>query len=401
MQKKIEKIIVLLLSVALALNTFNPFRIANDNSGRDVESFTLASYLSILFIVVFFFDKGLLLNKFVKLKKLSIILFAFFLSILGSGILYEIHNYSIINALWLVKLFIAILFWIMLTIYFIEEKKILLLSMLFYSIACSILIIGYQIGLLDAFVEINNGRLIWYGENPNSTSSRIALAIIFWCYFIINDVWRIKNKRFFFLMIIVFLLFYIFESGSRGSFLSIFICLSIVFLSILIKERKKIQIFISIIFALGILHFFVIDSVDLDNYSMFNRMEELSEGNARTELMANAIKIFSDYPVLGVGENGYLHEQILRGFEARDSHCILTSILAMGGFVGFLLFCSFLWGLTKTSLSIAKKSILPFVRFFYIFLIALKSGGVLTYILMWYAYSVSYSLSNHHKMHSN
>jgi hypothetical protein len=395
--KKIEKIIVLLLSVALALNTFNPFRITNDNVDSNQESLTIASYLSILFIALFFFDKRFF-GKFLELKKISVILFIFFLSILLSSIYYRSHSDAILDIFWLMKLFVAIIFWIMLTTYFLEEKKVLLLSMLFYSITCCILIIGYQIGILDSFVEIRNGRLIWYGENPNSTSSRIALAIIFLIYFIETDVWKLKNRRFFFLIIICALSFYIFESGSRGSFLAIIISLFIIFLFTPIKKGKKIQLFISIIFTIGIMYFFVMDSVSVEDYSMMNRIEELGGGNARTELMANAVEIFLDYPVFGAGESGYKQERIIRGFRTLDSHCILTSILAMGGIIGFFVFCSFLWKLTKTSLSVAKKSIIPFVIFSYMLLIALKSGGVLTYILMWYAYSISFSLSDYYKI---
>ena len=60
--------------------------------------------------------------------------------------------------------------------------------------------------------------------------------------------------------------------------------------------------------------------------------------------------------------------------------------------VGFILFLLFMATLLIKSIQIRQYDHLPLIIFGFIFLLAYKTGGVLTYLLMWYLFSVMISL---------
>ena len=112
--------------------------------------------------------------------------------------------------------------------------------------------------------------------------------------------------------------------------------------------------------------------------------------------MEQALIIFMDNPLVGVGYNGYSEEKYLRGFDHRDSHNIVTSILVMGGIVGIIAFVALWITLIIPTIKCRGASVAPVALSVSMLLVSMKTGGVITYVLMWFIYAISYSwaLSN-------
>ena len=143
-----------------------------------------------------------------------------------------------------------------------------------------------------------------------------------------------------------------------------------------------------------------IDKTNQD-YSLFQRLTatvESGEDAGRRELNREAIQIFKDKPLLGVGVQRFQNEMILRFNEERTVHNLYLYILAVSGIVGLICFGLFLFHLSKDSYAIRKGTSLAITLLIYVFFLAYKTGGALTYMLMWYVFGVIISL---YKIHSS
>lgn len=383
---KISHCIFLLYSVALACGKFNPFK-SPDGELEGGDSL-LVSVLLVLFLLLTLFNRQVVCNMFF-LKKYIVVLFCFLMVICFSGLVYQNQLLFVESLLIYLKLFICFLSFILVSLYLMEYKEIFKLSFLFFSLTIFVLVFLVQMGLLDYAYRITNGRMSLFGENANSTSTRVVVACIFFMYFILEDTWRKGLRRYILVIPMLSLILYIFQSGSRGSFISlaISIIVMIYFSSSAIKTK---MIFSSILFFSVL---FLFSKIDLSEFTLLERIDELEEGNPRSFLMECAFNIYLDHPVLGVGINGYTMEKIIRLYPSLDSHCIVTSILAMSGTIGIILFFLLWYNLFCISSKVINKTILPMVLLITIILVSLKTGGVLVYLFMWHIFSVICAMS--------
>lgn len=377
---KIDAIVLYLLSIALALGTINPFAF-NEVNELQVES-NMMPVLAVVFSFIVIFRYGF------KALPTNIILFSL-LFFIGCLIGDSFYDFQFVDFRFLAKLLVVLITFSCLIVYFSSNPEKIKDSLTIYSISCvAILLIVYSFGN-ESILQIEKGRLIIYGENANSTSSRLLFAALFFMYDIINNkrrvIWRVLE-----IFAFILLTLYIVQSGSRGSLVSL--VLGIVVMVSFLRMKIGRKIIIITIGAAFVLTVFPILKQD-ENISIFDRFEELESGNVRSVLMANAIDIYEDYPFFGVGANGYQKEKERRGYSPLDSHCIVTSIMAIGGTFALLSFIGLWLTLFHATFKNRKDNILPMIINLCITFIALKTGGVITFVFMWYCYAISYSMA--------
>lgn len=381
----ITKYTIYLLSFFLAFGPINPFSIKEEELDDVTSPFLIIS--TGLFVISFLiFQNSLLIND-DKIRKYATPLLILFFAISLGDITYDINtaHYNFIF-----KFGVNIVAFSCLYVYFSHNPRQIEISLKIFAISCVAIIMMLYLHVIDNFTDIHNGRLWLFGENPNNTSSRMSMALLIIYYYG-------RENRSFFMRLFSYVLcgiifYYIIQSGSRGSFISTIIGLSI--FMIFKRDEREAKILQIIVLVVGsILLYPIIE--ENDEIAMFDRMEELSEGNSREEHIKNAIEIGSDYLIAGCGHNGYVQEKINRGMDWHDSHNVLASVFAMSGLIGLSALIYFFLKLCKISYKSFQQYPISLILLFSMIFIAMKTGGVLTYMLMWYIYAISLAITEH------
>jgi O-antigen ligase len=378
--KGINRYIVLLLSFVMGLGRYDPV------FGSESE-LNIGSILAVILILAVFFTTNVFQDIRYYKKELfllfSVLLLLFFSSVFYG---YAYYDKSVFN----LKLFISIIFFWFLSYLFKNDPKLCLNSLLIFSISCTLLAVFSFFDLLGNSYEIRNGRALLFGENPNSTSARMAISILFMGYICLENPLNYGKYRFFLLLAFVPLFITILQSGSRGSLLSLL--LSSVLLVFFSKIKKSTKLFIFFLFLLVISFAF---NLLLQEEVMLERMSTLVEdGNigSRGKIWDLGLDIFYNNPIIGVGEPGYFDEIKNRYSEYIDTHNLFLYFLICGGFFTLFLFLWFLYLLLKNVFyNLKKGNSLILILFIFIILVAFKTGGVLTYLIMWYMFSIIHS----------
>jgi O-antigen ligase len=378
------KYFVLLFSFTLGLGNYDP--IFGQESTLD-----LTTIFGFSIILISFFSKDFF-TEIEKIKKpiliLLVILFIFFISGISYG--YANNEKSIFN----IKFLICIVLFGVLAYTFKNNLKLCFQSLMVFSISCASLALFSYFGLLGNSYEVINDRALLFGENPNSTSTRMALALLYFFYILIQDPLKYRKLRYLVLMAFFPLLMAIVLSGSRGSLFSLII--GIVILVMFSKIKKYTKVFLACLMLIGF--FFIINylsdnGIKLDRFNSF-----IEEGNTggRQEIWLVAMDIFYDYPFFGAGEAGYFDEILHRYLVAIDTHNLFIYLLVCGGIFSFLLFVWFMIILFKNVIvNYKNKEVLPLIFFCFIILLAAKTGGVLTYLIMWYLFAIIFSFNKY------
>jgi len=289
------------------------------------------------------------------------------------------------------KFLLAIVIYILLSAFFENDKKGMLLSLLLFSIGTAILSILYFFDLLQGGLELRKDRLIFLGENPNSLSIRISLGVFLLIWMSLKNIFNSIFKRILLLIPVPFMIALIVASGSKGSFvLCILSVLMLIFISKNISKKYK-YIFISFLFI------FLVFSLDfLLKSNLYERFAESELTTGRLDIWKEAMDIFYSNP-FGVGENGYKQEIKFRIGESLDTHNVFIYLLVTGGLISLVLFIYFYLKILQKSIISYKISREPVFIIIWIsmFIIMSKTGGVLTYLIMWYFLAVinSYKVS--------
>ena len=69
-------------------------------------------------------------------------------------------------------------------------------------------------------------------------------------------------------------------------------------------------------------------------------------------------------------------------------------VLTICGVVGFIPFAIFIIKLLCGTYKVIKENSIPFIILCYMLLIAYKTGGILTYLFMWFVFGVVASMVN-------
>lgn len=342
----------------------------------------LVEVLAIIIGVSIVFQKKYIESIYKYLYK-AIPLFMILFILFFAGINYgfsssEIHDFNF-------KFLLAILIYIVFSAFFEQDNSNISKSLLFFGFGTALLGFLYFFNLIDDGFEIRNERLLFLGENPNSLSVRISLGVLVFVWYILNK--SLKRGILFYLILLTSLplmFSLIIASGSKGSFL---LCIASVILLVLISDNisKKNKIFTVFLLFFGFLliYDFLISS------NLYNRFVNSTLTTGRSDIWQESLEIFLIKP-FGVGESGYLNEIKIRFGESIDTHNLFIYLLVTGGFLSFLLFVYFYFALLRKSLSTFKLNRDPFffILWISIFFIINKTGGVLSYLVMWYFLSM-------------
>ena len=387
----LSKILLFFFSITLALGTWNPFVPFQYEIGGG-NGYDLSQIVSVLFIVSLLFG----LNVHISTKnKLLITSSLFFLSVLLSAIINGVSVITTSTVIFFVKLTLVLLLCHLLSQLFTRSPKLIYLSAFIFSIVCVILAVGYSYGYLDQFLLVSKGRVFFWGENPNSTSARYGIAFLFILHFIIKNPLGFSKWRHILWLALPSILNLIMATGSRGSFLILLVSI-LIYLVYIPFRSKGYKLLLTFFFPIAL--YFSIGYIARSNqeYSLFERLSEsVEEGKdaGRKELNEEAIQIFLDNPLSGIGVQNFQNEMITKFNEDRTVHNLYLYVLAISGIVGFTCFVFFLYYLVRGSYAIRRYSSLPLTLFVYMSLLSYKTGGILTYMLMWYVFSIIIALS--------
>lgn len=375
MVNKILLLLITLFSVLMAFGTLDPF-------------FTIASPIStadiflLLFIVCFIaFNLKSTLRMLFKIEfTILILIFIFFI------LAQVLNGYSeLVKPLINLKFFLCIVFFILLSGFFKINRKYVHYTLYAFSLSCFLFSV-YILFLNPSLYSIVKGQMIVLDENPNSTSSRLVISVVYILYFIINNPLKISWVRFLSIITIPSLVYMIILSGSRGSLVAMVLGLYMIFIFSNIKKSYK---FI-LSFLLVSLSLYLFQRL-LNSEDLGSRWEGALEGDTagRTDIWEIVIDISTHNP-LGVGETGYVEKiSNLYGYYI-DTHNIFLYVLVCGGFISFVLF-AFLWLkllLNSLKVSVYSKDILPLLMLIIIFSIVFKTGGAITFLLYWFVFSI-------------
>lgn len=390
----ITRLLLYLFSASLALGTWNPFvNSLTYNGGKFDNVNYLAQVISALFIgSLFLFPKSNNRVKTYYIIELSLL----FVILLFSTLIYSEDTLSQGTILYFIKLALDFALCMFLPRLFNSQNNYLNQSILIFSILCAIIASLFSLGLLNDFIFISQGRIFFAGENPNSTSGRFVLAFIFIIHLIIKNPFNWGRLRHLMWLLLPPIFNMIMASGSRGSFIILLICIP----SYLIYAPTKgvINRIIFLLLAPIIIYQLSIYYISKNqNYSIFERLNysiESGSDSNRGQLILESFEIFKDYPIIGAGTIKYQEEMLLRYNESRIAHNLFVYLLAVSGIIGFLLFTVFVLKVLKKAFFIRFYEPLAFTLFLYFFFLSSKTGGILTYILMWYVFAIITSYYN-------
>lgn len=303
------------------------------------------------------------------------------LLLLGSFLPFSLAEESVFNS----KFLLAISLFIFLSAFFSIYPQYIKHSLIFFGIGGGIMSIMFSFGLFDSsFFEIRNDRLIFLKENPNSLSVRVSLGILFLIWGALENKLKLSSfGRICLVIPVPFMFNLVLATGSKGSFL---LCLgSIVCYILLVKNLSKTMK--RKVIVLGIVALFFAVSLFFES-SVYERFMTGNLTSGRNEIWESAFNIFYNHP-FGVGEVGYqvLISKLI-GIDI-DTHNLFIYLLVTGGFLSLLVFIYFLLMMLKRIVLTYKeeKNAIFLIIFVSMIFVMSKTGGVLTYLIMWYFFA--------------
>lgn len=375
MPNNILRLILIVFSILLAFGTLDPvFPVGSPVNTIDI--------FFVLFIFTFIFMRFKDFLRIFFSIDFYLLAFVFIFFILAQ----VINGYSVLlKPLVNYKFFLCILFFLIVSKYFSKNPKAIHHTMIAFSVSCFVfsLIVLF---LSPELYQIHKGQLIVLDENPNSTSSRLVIAVTYVLYFIMRNPFNLGQLRFFGLLLLPSLVSMIVLSGSRGSLLSMLLGAYVIFLLTDIGKIKKIVLTL-IFFGFSLYLFKKI----LVSEELGSRWEAALDGDTagRTDVWSAVIDISYNNP-LGVGETGYIEKiNNLFGYHI-DTHNLFLYVLVCGGYISLFLF-SILWIrvlIKSLRVYLYSKDILPMVMFVSILFLVSKTGGVITFLLFWFVFAL-------------
>ena len=197
---------------------------------------------------------------------------------------------------------------------------------------------GCIVGIVAESHLIGYGRFgaMSYGAGPEF--GNVALFGL-----IISLLFIYKEKKWIYVLLLVFNFFVIIISASRQPLVCGIICMSIIHL---LRKKNSLSSYVSFVIfslAVGLLLFYLIMYIDFFYDAIgyrFQSMLDKDDGSdiERTIMCTYAMELFRDNPIAGVGVHGFAT------FFGRWygwtvwSHCGYTEILSCYGIIGFILY---------------------------------------------------------------
>lgn len=385
----IESVLVVFFSASLALGTFNPFVMSDSEEG----GIGLGQVMTVLLLPFLYKKYRGRVKRILVFNNWIVPLIIFYtLMVFTSFVQAQVTPISFY--LYWAKLLIAITLCILLPVS-LSDERLLNMSVLAFSLASVTIAVAVLSGLMSNYIWVNNGRLLLWGENPNSSSTRWAVAIMFLVYQILKNPFNFGKWRFVLMMGILPLIMLIFMSGSRGSLIITILCLFVYFLRSSGKNIIKPIVYIALVaIPLAII---APRYINFEDYAMMARLQSsIDEGGneIREQLLRGALTIFSENILFGVGNTNFMNIMTQRFHFENTVHNLYAFILAISGLCGAIPFFVFMWRLIKGCWDVKYIDLFPGVLLFFMCFIASKTGGILCYLLMWYIYALVISYVN-------
>lgn len=361
--------LILIFSFFLGFGKFDPF-----NTGGIY--FDIITILMIINIAVF----STVVKHIKYYKSILIYLFLIGFAMFYFGLFYESTHFG--TYIFNLKYFAAIIIFWFLSYSFNKNPKLCIISIILFAISCSLIAVLYHFDYLESISEIRKGRLWIFEENPNSISVRMVIAFIIITYVLIENPIKSKTISFFLSLSLPSIFIFVVATNSRGSFIALMVGITIIiYFSNINKYLKYFMSLIGTVLLYWVWGYFKTSSI-------FNRLIDDNLLGGRGKIWLNSIKIFYDYP-FGIGEGGYINEMTTRYSSTADTHNIFLYISICGGFISLILFILFLRIISINAFKNFKTGD-PFslTLLLIILILVSKTGGVLTYLVMWYIFAV-------------
>ena len=199
--------------------------------------------------------------------------------------------------------------------------------------------------------------------NPNFQSAFLGVIAVLAFSTLFAGNLRPSLKLFHSILLILSILG-VYQTNSIQGFFN-FVIGSAIFLFLLLYSRK----FYRLSIALGFLIVLGITNVALSFFQVGPLVELIYKGSmsARVYYWDTAIRIWSDFPIFGVGLDQYgdwlrvyrSNEEVKRNLTADSSHSVYLDILSGGGAVLFLLYASFTIFAIRSIVRVMKRSTTP------------------------------------------
>lgn len=250
----------------------------------------------------------------------------------------------------------------------------------------------FLMSTLNLFFGIGNkieaGRLFIFGENPNLTGMKTAIAILIIIARLISDNFSIK-KLIISGILMIPIIFLMISSGSRGALFSMILGILLLFILLKISFVKKFALFIVGIFScLYLISFINTEYIEFGkriNSSIIN-----GETAGRKHLWNSGYRIIEDNFLFGVGTPGLL--PVMRAYSGKyiEPHNIFLYVWITAGFFGFIFFVVFLFRLITDLFRdyLETGKILNLSIFLVILINISKSGGSIGFISIWIFFAV-------------
>lgn len=362
------RILIIIFSILLSLGLFS----------EKYFPYLKEGVIGVLFIYILVSVKNFTVFKANIKNAFPLFLIFFILLIIGALKPYHLDGESAFN----LKFLASILFYIFLSTFFSIYPNLIQTSLVSFGIGAGLLCLLFTFNILgESAYEIRNDRLILLGENPNSLSIRISLGVLFLVWAALENGLKLsKFKRFLLLLPIPFMFNLIIISGSKGSFL---LCVGSLSLYVFLLKNVSIKLKRFVLFFASVIVFFAI-SIFFES-ALYTRFIESELTSGRSDIWNTALDISSDN-IFGVGEVGYKIEIFNSIGKIIDTHNLFIYLLVTGGVLSLLLFLFFLYVLFVRLLRsyVIDRNIINLLIFFSMLFVMSKTGGVLSYLIMWY-----------------
>lgn len=346
-------------------------------------------YLSLTWAVLFMyylanmftFKKSFAINKDVRYYVLPVALL-WLLMLMMTYINYEPYARMVYAEIRQILLGIILLY---IMINHLKGKKIEQDLLLYYFISSvTVLGISYIIGLQVSYSY--DGRLSVWGNNSNYVSLWAGMSIM-----ILLNILFYENKNIYFNLVIILLVVLFLQlmakTGSRGGFASFILGYVVYFLMIKkpLKTKANILIGSSITGALGMLYML---NSPVMKQRIADQLEDKTYGG-RQAIWDEAIYMFKEYPIFGIGAGKYENKFIIITGRFAALHNEYLTILLYAGIVGLCLFIYYQYHLLKGIMRFPNKNSALMYSFMAMYLVWMfTAGGALPSLTTWFLWGI-------------
>lgn len=287
----------------------------------------------------------------------------------------DLYNQRVLQLILLMCLIIVQLY---------NDKSILNLVMNTY--VASILAM-YILFMMGVGTEMEKGRLLLFGENPNLLGMKAVIAFFIVIGKLIGKPISVPKIIGTILLIIPLLSLVIF-SASRGALASIFLGLGMLIFYLKISPLKK--LFIAVLGVGFSIYFFnlIVESNPVFKKRIMHTLETGDTG--RNALWEAGLRIIEDNIFIGVGHPGVLPEMYKYSGRFIDPHNTFLYVFITTGLIGFIAYMVFILRIGKELYKDFRISnqIIYLVIFIVILFNMSKAGGGIGKILFWFFFAL-------------